>query len=155
MPARSTRAAARPRAAGDHPSGAISASGTSTKARSNRRGCGSVRSGVVERQVVIGDDVDVGGARAVALFVRAVAAELQLDRLRARQQFARAERGLDRDAQIDEGRLVFEAPGRRAVVGRARGQPHRLAVAQQRHGAVENGPAVADIAAEREQRLAS
>ena len=60
------------------------------------------------------------------------------------------ERGLDRDAQVDERRLVFEAPGRRAVVGRARGQPHLLAVAQQRHGAVENGAAVADIAAERE-----
>ena len=30
-------------------------------------------------------------------------------------------------------------------------QPHLLAVAQQRDGAVENGTAVADIAAEREQ----
>ena len=43
----------------------------------------------VQRQVVIGDDVDVGGARAPALLVRAVAAELQLDLLRARQQLAR------------------------------------------------------------------
>ena len=64
-----------------------------------------------------------------------------------------AKRGLDRDAEIDERRLVFEAPGRRAVVGRARDQPHLLAVAQQRDGAVENGPAVADIAAERQPGL--
>ena len=45
---------------------------------------------LVQRQVVIGDDVDIGGARAPALFMRAVAAELQLDLLRPRQQIARA-----------------------------------------------------------------
>src|SRR5450830_1649305 len=85
--------------------------------------------------------------------MRAVASELQLDCLRARQQIARPKFGLDRDAQVDERRLILEAPGRRAVVGRARCQPHLFAVAQQGHGAVENGPAVADIAAKRQQRL--
>ena len=51
----------------------------------------------------------------------------------ARASSARGvERGLDRDAEVDERRLIFEAPGRRAVVGRARGQPHLGAVAQQR-----------------------
>ena len=50
-------------------------------------------------------------------------------------------------------RLVLEAPRRRPVVGRARGQPHVLAVAQHRDGTVENGPAVSDISAECEQRF--
>ena len=48
------------------------------------------------------------------------------------EQRARRQRGLDRDAEIDERRLVVDAPGRRAVVGRARGQPHVVAVAEQR-----------------------
>src|ERR1035437_8569852 len=63
---------------------------------------------LVNRKVAIGDDVDVGGAWAPALLVRAVATKLQFDDLRPRQQIARAERGLDRDAQVDERRLILE-----------------------------------------------
>ena len=44
---------------------------------------------LVQRDIVIGDDVDVGGARPAALFMRAIAAEPQLDLLRAREQLAR------------------------------------------------------------------
>ena len=132
---------------------AISASGTRTKARSRRRGCGRVRPSSVEPDIAVGKNVDVGGARTPALFMRAVTAELQLHRLRSRQEVARAERGLHRDAQVDERRLVFEPPGRRAVVGRALRQFDRDAVAKNGHGAIENSPAVSDIAAERDQRL--
>ena len=59
-------------------SGAISASGTSTKARSNSRGCGSVSSGLSMDDVVIGDQVEVEGARTPARFLGAVAAEFLL-----------------------------------------------------------------------------
>ena len=46
------------------------------------------------------------------------------------QKRARRQRGLDAQAEIDERRLVDDAPGRRAVVGRARDQLDRLAVAE-------------------------
>ena len=39
----------------------------------------------IQCEVVIGKDIDISGARAVALFVRAVAAEPELYLLRARQ----------------------------------------------------------------------
>src|SRR5215831_14723549 len=71
----------------------------------------------VHRQVVIGEDIDVGRAWAVAFFLGTVAAKPQFDVLRACQQFARTERGLNRNDEIDEMRLVFESPWWRAVVG--------------------------------------
>ena len=46
--------------------------------------------------------------------------KVALDRLRALKQRVRRQARRDRDAEIDEGRLVGHAPGRRAVVGRAR-----------------------------------
>ena len=97
-------------------SGAISASGTSTKARSNSRGCGSIRSRLLNRQIVIRDDVDIDRARAPALLVRAVAAERAFHLLRAREQFVRRERRLHLDAEVHEGRLLRDAPGRRFVI---------------------------------------
>src|SRR5262249_38405328 len=63
------------------------------------------------------------------------------------------ERGRYNDHGINERRLVGEAPGRSAVIGRARYQPHRSLVAQHHDRAFERGAHVTDIAAEREQSL--
>ena len=88
------------------------------------------------------------GARPIALFVGAVAAEPQFDRpARAPSSSCGAKRRLDRDAEVDERRLIFEAPGRRPVVGRPRVQRNVLRRRTAGDGAVKDGPAVADIAA--------
>ncbi len=108
--------------------------------------------GFVENDVVIRDQVDVDRARAPAPLLRTPSAEGGFDLLRAREQLAWRERGCERDAGIDEGRLVGDAPGRGAVVRRAGEEPD-LPVAQHRHRAVERGAHVAEIAAEREQRF--
>ena len=94
------------------------------------------------------------GARAPAPLLRAVAAEARA-RPPARAPAAPAAPGSVSTAMhaIDEGRLVFDAPGRRAVVGRAREQPHVLpsqSIAIARSSVARD---VADIAAERDQRL--
>ena len=109
--------------------------------------------GLVQRHIVIGDDVDIGRARPVSLFMRAIPPELQFDLLGAFEKLARRERRFHRNGEVDEMRLVLEAPWRRPIVGRARGQPHVLAVAEQGDGTVENGPAVSDISAEGQQRF--
>src|SRR5262249_39086458 len=59
--------------------------------------------------------------------------------------------GRDRDAEVDERRLILHAPRRRAVVGGARQQPHDVSVAKRRHGLVERRSRIAHVAAERDQ----
>ena len=52
---------------------------------------------LVERDIVVGEQVDVDRARPPALLARAVAAERALDLERAGEQRLRRQRGLDRD----------------------------------------------------------
>ena len=132
-------------------SGAISASGAKTKARSNRRGCGSVRSGSLKDKVAVSKDVEVEHARSPAALGFAVAAQRAFNRECARQQIARRQRSGDGNDGVDEGRLIGDAPRRRAIIRRARQQPHRGAVAQHGDCSIECLPHVADIAAERDQ----
>ena len=101
MPAGSTRPTRRAmRFARNDTVGRDLRQGTSTKARSNSRGCGSVKSGRVEREIVVGENVDVERARSPAALLRAIAAECPLDGLRARQQ-VRAVRALSRPRCTD------------------------------------------------------
>src|SRR5215468_8927292 len=65
---------------------------------------------LLQNEVVIGDEVDIDRPRPPAALLAALASEGALDRLRARQQRARREAGFDRDAEIDERRLVFDPP---------------------------------------------
>ena len=105
-------------------------------------------------EIVIGEEVDVDRARTPA-------ALLGCGRGRARARPpARApasacgrQAGFDRNAEIDERRLVRDAPGRRAIVRGTREQADLLAVAEAAIGAVERVAHVADIAAERDQRF--
>src|SRR6266700_7428318 len=75
---------------------------------------------LVELDIVIGDEIEVEGARAPAPFMRAVAAELLLDLVQREQQRMGIEAGLDYNAGIDEVRLLFVTPGRRGVIRRPR-----------------------------------
>ena len=91
-------------------SGAISASGTSTKARSNSARMRQRQFRLVEPDIVIGDQIEVEGARTPACLVRAVAAEFLLDLVQREQQRVRIEAGFDLDAGIDEGGLLLRRP---------------------------------------------
>ena len=73
--------------------------------------------GLVQNQVIIGKNVEVGGTRAVALFMGTVTTKPQFDLLSPRQQLMRAQCGFDCDGNVDEVRLIFEAPRRRLIVG--------------------------------------
>src|SRR4029078_5198373 len=108
---------------------------------------------LIPSEVVIGKDVDVGGAGAIAFFMGAVAAEPELYLLRACQQFTWAECCFNHNREIDEMRLIFESPRWGSVVGRTSHQTHFFSVAEQHDGAVENSAAVSDIATERHQRF--
>ena len=132
-------------------SGAISASGTRTKARSNRRGCGSVRPASRERDIVVGDQVEVEGARAPARLAGPVATMFRLDRVQHAQQRMGIEAGLDLDAGVDEARLFGIAPGRRRVVGGSRPQGRVRELAEVRDGLLERRADIADIAAQRNE----
>jgi len=133
-------------------SGAISASGTSTKARSNSLGCGSV-SRSVDAEVVVGEQVEIERARPPAPLMGAVAAERPLDPVQGEQQRVRIEVGVDRDAGVDEARLLLVAPRRRGVVGGAGEQRGLRHAADPDDGLFERRADVADIAAERNQDL--
>ena len=67
----------------------------------------------------------------------AIAPERALALLGAREQHVRREHRRDGNDGIDERRLLDDAPGRRAVVGRARGQAYVGAVAQKNDGPLE------------------
>ena len=120
IPSRETRlAASSTRRPAIRRAGAISASGTSTKPRSNSRGCGKRQIWPVDGDIVIGDQVEVERARTPPRLLRAIAAEHALDVVQNGEQVMRRDRGVDRDAGVDEGRLLLLAPGRSDVVGRA------------------------------------
>ena len=112
-----------------------------------------MRPGSVEDDVVIGENVDVERPRPPPPLMGAVAAEGAFDLLRPRQQRLRREPRLGLEAEIDERRLVLDPPRRRRIVGRAGDEAHVLAVAEHRDGMVERVADLADIAAERQQRL--
>src|SRR5262249_19489149 len=76
-----------------------------------------------------------------------------LDRLRASQKRAGRQAGFDRDAEIDEGRLVFDPPRRRAVVRGAGEKAHVFAVAKRGDRAIERVAHVSNVAAERDERF--
>ena len=154
MPLVSTRSSAsRTRTPAITRSGAISASGTSTKARSNRCGCGKIRSAIGEDEIVIGEKVDVDRARSPAAFAGTVAPERAFALLGARQQFMRRERGGNANHGVDEWRLVGDAPGRRPVIGRARVRRTAVAIAEHDNGPIESRTHIADIAAKRDECL--
>src|SRR5262249_48673451 len=83
----------------------------------------------------------------------ALASERALDRLRPSQKRAGRQGGFDRDAEIDERRLVFDPPRRRAVVRGAGEKAHVFAVAKSGDRAIERVTHVSNIAAERDERL--
>src|SRR5262249_48013295 len=94
---------------------------------------------------------DVEGTRSPTLFPRAIAPECPLDALPPVEQRPWPEGGRDRETEIDERRLVFDAPRRSPVVRRARRQGHLVAVAERGDGRLESRARVADIAAECDQ----
>ena len=134
-------------------SGTISASGTSTNARANSRGCGSSSLRRLHCEIVIGKEVDINRARTPAAFLAALASECVLDCLRPRQQLARRQTGLDCDAKIDEGRLTLEAPGGRAVVRGAGREACLVVIAEQRDGSIKRVARIAHVCAKPDQRL--
>ena len=127
------------------PPGSRVSHGTSTKARSCARGCGSVSAGSSESTgvaVVPGDrdDVDVERARAPAHLAGAPGGLLELVR-RASQPAASAVAADDGD-RVQVRRLLDRPPRRRLVEGRARDQAvvrQRGQRGAQRAGAVARG----------------
>ena len=71
---------------------------------------------LLQNEVVIGDEIDIDRPRPPAALLAALASERVLDRLRACEQRVRREAGFDRNAEIDERRLVFDPPRRGAIV---------------------------------------
>ena len=65
----------------------------------------------VDRHVVIGDQVEVEGARAPTFFLGTVAAELFLDFVQGEQQRMGIEAGLDFDAGVDKTVLLLSPHG--------------------------------------------
>ena len=65
---------------------------------------------LVEPDVVIGDQIEVEGARTPARLIGAIAAELLLDLVQREQQRMRIEAGLDLDAGIDEAAPAVPRP---------------------------------------------
>src|SRR5262245_58365291 len=108
---------------------------------------------LAQNEIVIGDEVDIDRTRAPAAFLAALASERALDRLRPSQKRARREAGFDRDAEIDERRLVFDPPRWRAVVRGAGEKAYVFAVAKRRDRAIERLAHVSNIAAERDERF--
>ena len=108
---------------------------------------------LVDPDIVIGDQVEVEGARTPARLTGAVAAELLFDLVQREQQRVRIEAGFDLDAGVGEGRLVFLAPGRGGVIRRPRQQGGLRHAANIGDGLVECRADVADIAAERDQHV--
>src|SRR5262245_22222789 len=86
---------------------------------------------LVHCHIVICEDVDIRGARTIALFVSSIPAKTKLNILRAREQFTWAESGFNDDRKVCEMRLVFEPPRRCAVIGRTGDETDVLAVAKQ------------------------
>src|SRR5512134_1188026 len=95
---------------------------------------GQVR--LLDRDVVIGDEVDIERARAPALLVGAVAAEGAFGVLGAGEQRLRRQPGFDRDTAIDEWRLVGDAPWRGRIIGGAGKEPDGVASAEHRQRAI-------------------
>src|SRR5262249_571593 len=108
---------------------------------------------LIQYEVVVDKNSDIGGAGAVALFMNAVAPESELHFLCARQQLTWAECRRNHDREVDEMRLILEAPWWRSVVGRASYQTHVLFVAEQSDCAIENSATVSNIATQRHQRF--
>src|SRR6266545_674457 len=94
-----------------------------------------------------------GSTRPPAPLVSAVAPERALDAERAVEQRMRGELGRHAKAEIDERGLVLDAPGRRAVVGGAGDQPDGCTVAHALDRRLERRAHIADITAQRQQRL--
>ena len=92
---------------------------------------------LVHDQIVIGENIDVDRARAPAALLASLSAKSALDLDRTLKQRVRIKRRCDHDHGIDESRLVDGAPGRGAVIRRARDKPHRPAGAQARNGVIE------------------
>jgi hypothetical protein len=104
----------------------------------------------IQCEVIIGENVDVGGTRPVALLVRTVPPESDLYLLGACEQLMRSERRFNHDREVDEMRLIFEPPRWCPVVGRAGYQTHLVSVTEQSDGAIENCAAVSDVATKRQ-----
>src|SRR5262249_14718569 len=101
----------------------------------------------------MGKNFDVHRAAPPAPSLRPIAAQRPFDALHAHKQCVRIERGCHDDRRIDERRLVRNAPRWRAIIRRARDKAHGAIGAQYGNSALEGGADVAEIAAQREQRL--
>ena len=134
-------------------SGAISASGTSTKARSNSPRMRQRQFRLVEPDIVIGDQIEVEGARTPARLLRAVAAELLLDLVQREQQRMRVEAGFDLDAGVGETAPAVPRP-RAGWCSRRNARAGRPASCRKYwRWPFECRADVADIAAERDQHV--
>jgi hypothetical protein len=111
------------------------------------------QSGLIDLEIVIGEKIDVDGTRAPALFSQAIAPEPAFNVEGALEQSARRQWCGDLQAEIDEVRLILDAPWFRFVVGRARDQGDIASVAKECDGLVERLANAAGIAAERNQCL--
>src|SRR5271169_1905727 len=109
--------------------------------------------GLVDRYIVIGDQVEVEGAWTPAPFVCAITAELVLDLVQGEQQRVRIEAGFDLDTGIDEVRLLRLTPGRGGIIRRARRERRLRHAADIGDRLFECGANVADIAAKRDQNV--
>ena len=135
-------------AAAEPESGAISASGASTKARLNSSLCGSTSSGESESLGAEEQDVDVDQPGAPADAARP--SHFGFDRLDLGQQPGRIERRCSQRAGIGEILLVEIAPGRRAIDRGHLGHSDGPARRNMRQRARDIGRLVADIAAKTE-----
>lgn len=108
---------------------------------------------LVHHYIIIGEKVDVDGARSPSVFSRPVAAKLLFDLQRAFKQSARRKPGCDQEARIDEGGLVCNSPGWRLVVRRTAEECDLTPIAKQRDGAVECVATITLVAAECNQHL--
>ena len=107
----------------------------------------------VDRNVVIGDQIEVEGARTPAFFLFAVAAELFLDFVQGKQQRVRIEAGFDFDAGVDEAVLLLPALWRRQVIGGTREQGGLRHAADVADRFAKYAADIADIAPERDQNI--
>jgi hypothetical protein len=107
----------------------------------------------LQRQVIIGEEIDVDGPRTPPLLMAALAPERPLHGLCAREQLMRGQSGFELQAGIDERRLILDAPRRCAIIRGAREQPYVALAAQHCHCSTERSAHIAHIAAEPDQCL--
>jgi hypothetical protein len=115
-----------------------------TRVRERQRGCG-------HNEIVISKQIDVDAAGTPAPFCASVASERMFALHATAQKRMRRKLGCNINAGIDEGRLILEAPGRRAVIRGAREQAYVALATQQRDGLFNVPACITEIAPEADE----